>query len=105
VTHFIGSEDFFAGTQPPMRINPCENSASATTEKTQLFSFTVLSLQQPVTSELHAAALKIDLFLHQQGIDTTDASRQSHVPDDGRLRRVRAVDGPRTSPRWAGAGP
>jgi hypothetical protein len=41
-------------------------------------------------SELHA--LKIDLFLRQQGLDTTTPAWQGDVPDDGRLCRVRAGD-------------
>jgi DNA invertase Pin-like site-specific DNA recombinase len=57
------------------------------------------SLQDLVAflSELHA--LKIDLYLHQQGIDH-DAGRQGTIPDDGRICRVRAVDDSGTSPRW-----
>jgi DNA invertase Pin-like site-specific DNA recombinase len=35
--------------------------------------------------ELHA--LRIDLFLHQQGLDTT--TRQGLISDDGRVCRVR----------------
>ena len=52
--------------------------------------------------ELHA--LGVDLFLHQQGLDTTTPGRQGHVPDDGRVRRVRARDDPGTGPRWPAAG-
>ena len=39
-------------------------------------------------SDIHA--LKIDLYLHQQGIDTTTPAGKGDVPDDGRIRRVRA---------------
>src|ERR1700712_3399746 len=39
-------------------------------------------------SELHA--LGIDLFLHQQGIDTL--TPRGHVPDDGCVCRVRTLD-------------
>jgi DNA invertase Pin-like site-specific DNA recombinase len=36
--------------------------------------------------ELHAKG--VDLFLHQQGLDTLLAIRPRHVPDDGRVCRV-----------------
>ena len=47
-------------------------------------------------SELHA--LSIDLFLHQQGLDTTTPA--GHVSDAGRLCRVRTLDNSRARPRW-----
>ena len=53
-------------------------------------------------SELHA--LRIDLFLHQQGLDTSDAGWQGDVSDDGRICRVRARDDSGTGPCWPGAG-
>jgi DNA invertase Pin-like site-specific DNA recombinase len=43
-------------------------------------------------SELHS--LGIGLFLHQQGIDTTTPAGKANVPDDGRVRRVRALNDP-----------
>ena len=53
-------------------------------------------------SELHA--LKIDLFLRQQGLDT-DPGREGDVSDDGRVCRVRAGDDSGTSPCRPRAGP
>jgi DNA invertase Pin-like site-specific DNA recombinase len=50
-------------------------------------------------SELHA--LKIDLFLHQQGLDTTTPAGKAMFQMMG---VVRARDDSRTSPRWACAG-
>ena len=49
------------------------------------------SLQDLVAflSELHA--LGIDLFLHQQGLDTTTPGGQGDVSDDGRVCRIRAA--------------
>ena len=49
-------------------------------------------------SELHS--LGIDLALHQQGIDATTARRQGHVPDDGRVCRVRAQHDCRAGACW-----
>src|SRR5262245_14166457 len=49
-------------------------------------------------SELHA--LGIDLFLHQQGLDTTTPAGKGDVSDVGRLCRVRALDNSRARPRW-----
>jgi DNA invertase Pin-like site-specific DNA recombinase len=53
------------------------------------------SLQDLVSflSELHA--LHIDLFLHQQGLDTATPAGKSHVSDDGRGCRVCARDAER----------
>ena len=53
------------------------------------------SLQDLVSflSEIHAAG--VDLFLHQQGIDTTSPSGKANAR---RLCRVRALDHPRTGP-------
>ena len=42
--------------------------------------------------ELHSTG--VDLYLHQQGINTTTPAGQGAVPHDGRLRRVRARDDP-----------
>ena|SRR5271170_1505242 len=39
-------------------------------------------------SELHA--LRVDLMLHQQGLDTTTPAGKAMFQDDGRVRRVRA---------------
>jgi len=63
------------------------------------------SLQDLVTllGEVHAKS--VDLYLHQQGIDTTTPSGQSALPDDGRLCRVRARDDPRKGQCGPGAGP
>ena len=44
-------------------------------------------------SELHS--LGIDLFLHQQGIDTATPAGKAMFQMNGRLRRVRARDDPR----------
>jgi Resolvase, N terminal domain len=52
-------------------------------------------------SELHA--LKIDLFLHQQGLDTTTPAGKD-VSNDGCICRVRARDDPGTCPRRPKAG-
>ena len=62
------------------------------------------SLQDLVAflSDLHA--LRIDLFLHQQGIDTTTFVGQGDVSDDGRVRRVRACDDPGTGACGSAAG-
>src|SRR5262249_42461077 len=61
------------------------------------------SLQDLVAflSEIHA--LRIELYLHQQGIDTTFARRQGDISDDGRFCRVRAGDDSGTCPCWPGA--
>ena len=53
-------------------------------------------------SELHA--LNVDLYLHQQGLDTQDAGWKGDVSADGRICRVRARDHPGTSPCWPSAG-
>ena len=53
-------------------------------------------------SELHA--LGIDLFLHQQGLDTTMPAGQGDVSDAWRVRRVRAFDDQGTSPCGLGEG-
>src|SRR5512133_3375606 len=53
-------------------------------------------------SELHA--LKIDLFLRQQGFDTTPPRGEDDVSDDGRVCRVRAGDDSGTSPCWGQEG-
>jgi hypothetical protein len=53
-------------------------------------------------SELHA--LRIDLFLHQQGLDTTTPAGKGPVPDAGCICRVRAGNHSGTSPRRAGKG-
>ena len=50
-------------------------------------------------SEFHS--FRIDLFLHQQGLDTTTPGRQGHVSDAWRVCRVRALDDSGTSPRRA----
>src|SRR5262245_45081753 len=62
------------------------------------------SLQDLVAflGEIHA--LGIDLFLHQQGLDTTPPAGKAMFPDDGRIRGVRAGDDPGTSPRGPSAG-
>ena len=52
-------------------------------------------------SELHA--LKIDLFLRQQGLDTTTPAGND-VSDDGRICRVRARHDSGTRPRRAREG-
>jgi DNA invertase Pin-like site-specific DNA recombinase len=49
-------------------------------------------------TELHAK--HVDLYLHQQGLDTSNPVRQGHVPDDRRICRVRALDDPGTSAGW-----
>ena len=54
-------------------------------------------------SELHA--LKIDLFLRQQGARHHDACGQGDVSDDGRICRVRARHDCGTRPRRACEGP
>jgi Resolvase, N terminal domain len=53
------------------------------------------SLQDLVSflSEIHAKG--VELYLHQQRIDTTTPSGKGDVPDDGGLRRVRARHDPR----------
>jgi Resolvase, N terminal domain len=58
------------------------------------------SLQDLVgfVSKLHA--LKIDLYLHQQGIDTTMPAGKALFQMMGVFCRVRAVDDSGTSPRW-----
>jgi DNA invertase Pin-like site-specific DNA recombinase len=58
------------------------------------------SLQHLVTflGEIHA--LRIDLYLHQQRLDTTTPAGKSTIPDDGRVCGVRALDDRRTSPHW-----
>ena len=53
-------------------------------------------------SELHA--LGIDLFLNQQGLDTTTPAGKAHVSDDGRVCGVRALDDSGTSSCWPCAG-
>jgi DNA invertase Pin-like site-specific DNA recombinase len=53
-------------------------------------------------SEIHS--LGIDLFLHQQGIDTRTPAGKALFGMMGRVRRVRAGDDPRTSPGRACAG-
>src|SRR5215831_1690422 len=40
-------------------------------------------------SEIHA--LKIDLYLHQQGLETTTPAGKGDVSDDGRIRRARGT--------------
>lgn len=47
-------------------------------------------------SEIHAK--KVDLFIHQQGIDTTTPARKALFGGDGRLCGVRTIDDPRTGP-------
>jgi hypothetical protein len=54
-------------------------------------------------SEIHASG--IDLFLNQQGLDTTTPAGKALFPDDGRVRRVRAIDDPGTSARRGFVGP
>src|SRR3977135_2857771 len=49
-------------------------------------------------------ALGIDLFLHQQGLDTTMPAGQGDVSDAWRVRRVRAFDDQGTSPCGLGEG-
>jgi DNA invertase Pin-like site-specific DNA recombinase len=46
------------------------------------------SLQDLVGFLTEVHALGINLFLHQQGIDTTHPSRKGPIPNDGRVRRV-----------------
>jgi hypothetical protein len=36
-----------------------------------------------------------DLFLHQQGLDSSTAVRPGHVSNAGRVRRIRTIDDPR----------
>ena len=52
-------------------------------------------------SELHA--LRIDLYLHQQGLDTRTPAGKAMFQMMGVFRRVRARDDPGTSPCWPGA--
>jgi DNA invertase Pin-like site-specific DNA recombinase len=54
-------------------------------------------------SEIHASG--IDFFLNQQGLDTTTPAGKALFPDDGRVRRVRAIDDPGTSARRGFVGP
>ena len=64
------------------------------------------SLQDLVGFLTEVHALGINLFLHQQGIRHHHARRESAVPDDGRVRRVRACDDPRARQvgGWSGPG-
>ena len=48
--------------------------------------------------DLHA--LNVDLYLHQQGLDTSTPTGQGHVPDDRRVRRVRTGRNPRACAGW-----
>ncbi len=50
------------------------------------------SLQELVGILSELREREVDLYLHQQGLDTGTPSGESHVPDARRLRRVRAGD-------------
>ena len=52
--------------------------------------------------ELHAKG--VDLYLHQQGLDTSTPGWPGDVPDDGRVRRVRARNDPGAGLGRTGAG-
>jgi hypothetical protein len=60
------------------------------------------SLQDLVGFLTEVHALGINLFLHQQGIDTTTPAGKA-ISDDKRLRRVRAGHDPRAGQVGAGA--
>jgi hypothetical protein len=62
------------------------------------------SLQDLVATLGELRAAGVDLFLHQQAIDTTTPQRPRHVPDAGRRRRVRAGDDRRAGQGGPGAG-
>jgi hypothetical protein len=53
--------------------------------------------------EVHAA--KVDLYLHQQGIDTTTPGGKALFQMMGVFAEFRTIDDPRTSPRRACASP
>ena len=48
-------------------------------------------------------ARDIDLYLHQQALDTSDAIGPDAVRDAGGVQRVRAGDDPRSGAGWAGS--
>ena len=55
-----------------------------------------------ILQEFHAK--DVDLYLHQQGIDTTTPSGKAMFQMMGVFRRVRTRDDPRACHGWPGAG-
>ena len=62
------------------------------------------SLQDLVAFLEHLRETRVELFLHQQGLDTTTTQRPGHVRDAVRVRRVRAQHHPRAGSVGDGEG-